>query len=330
MKSFIAFVSLFVVELCTANVVIDTESGAHFETIGNDLPKYFFWLDNPVSLSSSVSESMSSSESLPLLTGAGNGGHSSSSSSSKSADQTKYKVELMKLNEVTSGNKRCASLSLPSVGWVYTDVEDMGSEFVFNITTYSSSPTNNGHNNGNGKGNGNSNGNKMSFSELTFRNHIYNNHGTSDGVDIFKFDIFLAGYEWECENSNLQVEFKFSSDLSEDHSANGTTARYGSMYFSITPEATATSGQVTAQLKCDDNSTDADPWYTIEYSHFEGDLYHDPDVGLGSVYTNDDSNTLFIVGVVCCCVVGLAAVGAGIAVGGYLYKKKKAPYNSVP
>lgn len=167
--------------------------------------------------------------------------------------------------------------SLPQMGWVTSEIiEEETSEYT--ITSFNLTGSEDGANN-------------PHINDLTiqFRNHIM----TNDENTELKFDVVINNYEWK--NSSLStmlvLAFKIhSSDGTHDGSqGNSTMTEFGDAYVYSESEATDKLGihesaEVHASMSVGNgaNTTeiDSDTRFYLSYTHFDGDLVHDPTIGI--------------------------------------------------
>eukprot|EP01106_Pelomyxa_sp_JSP_P009695 TRINITY_DN262_c0_g2_i1.p1 TRINITY_DN262_c0_g2~~TRINITY_DN262_c0_g2_i1.p1 ORF type:complete len:224 (+),score=74.38 TRINITY_DN262_c0_g2_i1:81-752(+) len=187
----------------------------------------------------------------------------------------------------------CAKVSLPSVGWSYTDAtpDANGTEVVFNISAAAV---------------------PRLWTELTLRNHVFLDADTSDKIRLLKFDVILRGYQWKCDDAQLQIQYKLLGGPDDQtNTDNATEATFGATYFSVNPTAAAGNGNIGVHLS--DNSTDGNsPWFYVTYDHFDSDLYHDPELGYVKASPPPPDNNVITWVVVACCLGAATLVVVGV------------------
>lgn len=122
---------------------------------------------------------------------------------------------------------------------------------------------------------------------IQFRNHI------TKGDNELKFDVIINNYTWKSDDSLLVLAYKL--DNSANHIPNqrqsnvSTQARFGSGYMDSLKTATAGENsqlehQVQSRMTFGNatkfSNQDYKPRIFISYTHFSGDLVHDPTIGL--------------------------------------------------
>lgn len=176
-----------------------------------------------------------------------------------------YLLQFTELVELSDG-KATHRVSLTDLDWIYGEpsVEDVSSngncrdlETRFTLSCENSS----------------------AFESLSFVNHL---DMSDDDVSSIKFDVILRGYQWQDSRSDsLQLTFDYSSWGGYNATrVNATTYTLEDSYVQITRTA---SNNVRVSLA---DSSEDDPTVGFIYERFQGDLVHDPIIGI------DKSKTL--------------------------------------
>ncbi|KAH3744113.1 hypothetical protein Pelo_14496 [Pelomyxa schiedti] len=249
-----------------------TVSGIHFEYDTNTAPVYRYWRTTE------------------------NG----------TVDDTRYTVSLIGILEAELSDSQavepCVEIGLPT-GWVSTDPEALSqsdqsegnTDVTFQITV-----------------------NGSNFERLTFIHTLWDDHTTPPSnssndlvLSMMKFDISITKYRWLCNNSaaELGFDFAFAGSSKDIGTGNSSALRFGSTYFYLNPVAQATSGEVSSVMALDRESSSTKHVYGVMYSHFQGDLYHDPELGL-SIFESSD----WQLAVILCSVFGAIGISLFVAV----------------
>jgi len=134
---------------------------------------------------------------------------------------------------------------------------------------------------------------------IAFNNHITVNGNESE----LKFDIIINNYVWtdSSESTMLVLGFKLTStdDLyTGTPTRNQTRATFGNAYMETVQTATMNNGtdhQLNVSMSIGDgsrvNSQDSDARIYLAYTHFDGNMTHDPSLGLLSVEDDGSSAT---------------------------------------
>ncbi|MHA2248777.1 MAG: hypothetical protein ACXAD7_00375 [Candidatus Kariarchaeaceae archaeon] len=191
---------------------------------------------------------------------------------------TTYKIQFSQVFEAidnnTNGNfdlqedKKVQEtlVSLGSMNWdfsefdVVTDENDVTQEVHFNITAADEQ-----------KGQGNS---KTLVIQL--RNHLY----TGEDAEL-KFDILIQNYEFSNENAMLVVGFKLITTGNEVMNQYQNRIQFGNGYFETEEIADGNGTQLNVGFSAGEES--ASKMIFLAYEHFDGNLTHDPTIGVGDV-----------------------------------------------
>jgi len=168
------------------------------------------------------------------------------------------------------------------------------------------------------------NSGKPHYKSLVFRNWInYKNHSNCGGICL-KYDVELIEYQWQSPDPEASLAFIYwisSSENNNDPVKDGDTISVGGGYFNIKSTADAIKSGSTKSV----NVTlfqDKKDTFTI-YSHFDGDLFHDPTIG---VSPKPPLSIGVIIGIAVACLVVVVIVALIIF---YLVRGKRKDYVSV-
>jgi len=129
---------------------------------------------------------------------------------------------------------------------------------------------------------------RILYKSLVLTNWIgYKNSSNSscDGICV-KYDVALVGYEWQSSDPNASLAFVYSISSSENSGNNNPepkgplTVSVGKGYFNIIGTAISTKNGESKEVNASLFQDKKDTW--VIYSHFTGDLYHDPSIGVSN------------------------------------------------
>jgi hypothetical protein len=165
-------------------------------------------------------------------------------------------------------------LALASMNWELSEIEETSNGVSFNLT-----------------------GTPLTGDLVVqFRNHIQ----TVNGETSLKFDVVINNYEWtnDSEDVLLVLAYKLQTtdepdDLSVSDHEDEESVTFGKGYFNSSTQADSSTGDdVKASLSTGkgspENGDDNDHRIYISYTHFDGDLVHDPTIGLLSASADSD------------------------------------------
>jgi len=135
---------------------------------------------------------------------------------------------------------------------------------------------------------------------IQFRNHI----ALAGNETSLKFDVVIENYEWTNSASNVMLVLGYKLSTT-DHLYNGTPSHnssavvFGNAYMNAVSTAFANQGSDTIQvaaalsvgLGSKVDSTDTATRIYLSYAHFDGNLTHDPTLGLLATADTIDSST---------------------------------------
>ena len=163
-------------------------------------------------------------------------------------------------------------ISLASLDWQFSDIiteTDAQGDFValhFNMTSQT-------------KPGGSNVGSRASFT-VQFRSHLF-----AENEAALKFDVVVEGYEFSNDEAMLVLAHKiFLTNDNNEMKQSENEVQFGNAFFeaSDTAEATETGTvKVGVSYASDSDGNDANAMIYLAYSHFSGDLVHDPTIGIG-------------------------------------------------
>jgi hypothetical protein len=215
------------------------------------------------------------------------------------ADST-YRVQFSSLFEATDTNgdntfdntdTRIAGsvMSLSSLDWTFSDVvneTNANNEVTtihFNIT-------------------GSEKNTQTDSFYIQFRNHI----DVASEKNELKFDIVINNYEWNDDSAILVLGYKIQSthpNYNGETNQNGNTVRFGDGYFESNSTANDDNSTITSGLSTGSETGENNPFIYVSYEHFDGEMIHDPTIGVQAASVNPDSENnavgsidLFLIG----------------------------------
>jgi hypothetical protein len=126
---------------------------------------------------------------------------------------------------------------------------------------------------------------------IQFRNHI----DLENNENELKFDIVINNYDWKDDSAILVLGYKIQSthpNFNGETNQNGQTIQFGEGYFESEGTAQDDNGTIVSGLSSGSEQGENDPFIYISYAHFDGELVHDPTIGVHASVVDDEAGIL--------------------------------------